>query len=59
MNHSTYLMREQVRNLVPTIALNTHRQKRLQQKERLHSFLEVSAFILALLGYIIALSLIA
>ncbi|HID46695.1 MAG TPA: hypothetical protein EYP34_13190 [Chromatiaceae bacterium] len=59
MNHMTYLMRDQVRDLIPSLGVADLPGKKSRDLKRLRPVLEIGAFILAVLSYIIALSLMA
>ncbi|WP_456405946.1 hypothetical protein [Thiolapillus sp.] len=60
MNNMTYLMRDQVRDLIPSLGVRpvVSRKKPLKIK-KFRPVMEIGAFILAILTYIIALSLMA
>ncbi len=57
MNHMTYLMRDQVRDLVPSLDVPMLRKKKSSGWKKLRSLAEIGAFVLAILAYIAALSL--
>lgn len=59
MNHMTYQMRDQVRDLVPSLGVPVASRKKFRKLKKLRPFVEVGAFILAILAYITALSLMA
>ncbi|WP_419603105.1 hypothetical protein [Thiolapillus sp.] len=56
MNHMTYLMRDQVRDFVPSLGVPALPRKKSRNLKKLRPFLEVGAFVLAVLSYIAALS---
>jgi len=57
MNHMTYLMRDQVRDLVSSLEAPVSPKKKLWNRKKLRSFAEIGAFTLAVLAYLTALSL--
>ncbi|WP_456412935.1 hypothetical protein [Thiolapillus sp.] len=57
MNHMTYLMRDQVRDLVPSLGVPALPRKKSRQWRKLRPWVEIGAFVLAVLAYIVALSL--
>ena len=59
MNHMTYLMRDQVRDLVPSLGVPALSKKKSREWKKLRPFAEIGAFVLAVLAYIAALSLMA
>lgn len=59
MNHMTYLMRDQVRDLIPSLGTSALMNKKPRDWKKLRPFAEISAFVLAVMAYIAALSLLA
>ncbi len=57
MNHMNYMMRDQVRDFVPSLDLATARQHKQRQWKKLRPVIEIAAFALAVSAYILALSL--
>ena len=57
MNHMTYFMRDQVHDLVPSLGVPALPKKKSKEWKKLRSFAEIMAFVLAVLAYIAALSL--
>lgn len=59
MNYSSYLMRDQARDVISVLDRTAHGRRQRARMRLLRSFLEIGAFIAAVTSYMAALSLMA
>jgi len=57
MNYSNYLMRDQAHGLIADLDRTPRGRRQYSKMHRMRSFLEITAFIVAVVSYLTALSL--